>query len=126
MTKIINVSKEPYEWQFDGKIYGPIAPGEIVDMPDEIANHAVKRSVVLDHDPDSMTVGDPIDTKVKYLSELSKDQIKEITLYPCSLVQSGQCSVKPFKTMDELRKHMESHWGPVAKPQAPLPASKSL
>jgi hypothetical protein len=115
--KVINNSDKPYEFTFDGGNYGPFAPGEIIDLPAEIANHAVKRSAVVDPD-----FGDVIDHRMAYLHELTQEQIQKIAVYECPFVMTNQCKVSAFKSSDELRVHMESHWGVSAAP--PLQGGK--
>jgi hypothetical protein len=105
-VKIINKSDKPFDFTFDSGNYGPYLPGEVVDLPDEIAAHAVKRSEILDPD-----FGDTIGFQMSYLSDLSQEEIRKHVLYPCPFIQSNQCNAKSFKTPDELRAHLETHWG---------------
>jgi hypothetical protein len=114
VTRIINTSSQPYEWTFDSANYGPIQPGEIVDLPQEIAAHAVKRSVVLDPD-----LGDEVSFRVAFLDSLDKEIVKKIASYNCPFAVTGQCHSKPFKTVDDLRLHLESHWEATAETAKP-------
>ena len=109
--KIINVSDEPYEWTFNSQNYGPIKPGEIWEGEDEIARHALKRSAIVDE------LGEVAGWRCEALGALSKERIKELAAYPCPWTLSNQCSADPFKNIDDLRKHMDLHWGMVAIPQ---------
>jgi hypothetical protein len=106
VAKVINVSNKPYEFTFDGGNYGPIQPGEIKDYPNEVAAHCIKRSEILDPE-----LGETVGYKMAYLDSLSKDKIKEIATYICPFVAANQCHAKPFKTIDDLRRHMDDHWG---------------
>lgn len=121
MTRIINVSKAPYEWQWDGGVYGPLQPGEIRDFPDPIAMHAIKRSGILDEN------GDPTgEQKVRLLSEVPAAEVRDIARYRCPMVESGQCASEVFETTDKLRDHMREHFRALARPDpgaaAPAPA----
>lgn len=111
MTRIVNTSKEVFEFQFNGQVFGPYAPGEPVDLPYEVAMHGIKRSQYLDE------MGNPLGFRMALLDEAKLDpQIaKRLLVYECPMVKAGECSAKPFKSVDELRAHMESHWAADAK-----------
>ena len=116
MQKIINVSQEPYEFTFDGGHYGPMKPGEIMDLPDEIAAHAIRRSEAID--PDFGTV---VGYRAEYLNDVArdKDRIKQLATYPCPYAHTAQCSAEPFRKPEDLKAHMESaHWGDPKKKSA--------
>jgi hypothetical protein len=117
-VKIINVSDKPYEFTFDSGIYGPINPGEIVEYPAEIAAHAIKRSEMVDPD-----FGEIIGYRMAYLDSVDPNKVKEIVTYPCPFIASNQCNAKPFKNTEELRLHLDSHWG--AKPTV-IPTKQGL
>ena len=106
--KIMNTSNKPYEFTWDGGHYGPYAPGAILDLPDEIANHAVKRSAVLFQEGDMS--GDIAYYQMEYLHNVDRKKVNEISLYDCPLKASGQCDEKAFSTMAELKAHMDTHW----------------
>ncbi len=101
--RVINVMKQPYEFTFDSCQYGPILPGQVVDLPAEVALHAIKRSVILDEE------GEIIGFKIKDVAEVGQDELKEIALYPCPMEQVGRCKAKPFKSYADLMRHMETH-----------------
>lgn len=109
--KIINVSKKPFEWTFNSGNYGPIGPGQIMDLPYEIAAHAVKRSISLRFEEDGTEI---YEQQIQLLSSVSGEEIKNIALYPCPMSVSGQCDKTDFKSLDELREHMNIHWGAPA------------
>ncbi len=108
--KIINTDSKPFEWTFDGQIYGPLLPGQIGDYPVEIANHAVKRGVVLDD------AGDFVRFRVEALDNMDKARIKDLAMYECPYRQTGECDAAPFKNVKDLHAHMESHLELSAEP----------
>jgi hypothetical protein len=112
--KIINTSDKPFEWTFNGEIYGPIKPGQVMDLPDEIALHGIKRSVVLDD------IGNVESYRVEHLEAVGQKRIKEIALYECPFVANGLCDAKSFKSVGDLQAHMESHWE-LSEPLAQKP-----
>lgn len=111
MTRIVNTSNEPFEFQFDGVVYGPYAKGDPVDLPWEVAMHGIKRSQYLDG------MGNPLGFRMSLLEEAKLDPkfSKEILVYECPLVRAGECTAKAFKSVDALRAHMEEHWAADAK-----------
>ena len=90
-------------------------PGQILDLPEEVAAHAVKRSVVLDD------TGDFIRHKVDFLANVDQSKVKEIALYECPFAASGQCDARPFKSAKDLKAHLEGHWELSPDPMAPKP-----
>jgi len=120
--KIMNTSNKPFEFTWDGSPFGPIKPGEIVDYPDPVANHAVKRSAVLFQEGDQS--GDIDYFQMEYLHNVDKKKIVETALYECPLKASGQCDEKAFNTMAELKAHMDTHWELL--PEANLPKGKQV
>lgn len=102
--KIINVDDKPFDWTFAGDQYGPIAPGQIMDLPDEVAMHAVRRSVV--HDD----VGEFVRHRVELLSSVDRDTIRRTALIECPYKLANQCDAAPFKSEAELKAHLEGHW----------------
>lgn len=115
--KIINVSDKPYEWTFDSCNYGPLNPGEILDLSYENAVHAVKRSFIMDDE------GMPMGQRVQFLDSVDKSLVSEIVTYICPMVHSGQCNAKPFPSMDALRAHIDGH---LRKPVADIPTGQPL
>jgi len=116
--KIINTSDKPFEWTFNGEIFGPLAPGQIADFPNEVALHAIKRGVVLDD------TGDFIKYRVESLDSVSNEKIRDIAQYECPFAVTNQCDAKPFKNVKDLKAHLESHWELSPEPvvaQKPLP-----
>jgi hypothetical protein len=108
--RIVNTGKEPYEWTFDGKIFGPLQPGEVKDYPFDVANHAITRSAVRDE------IGNAIVYTVKTLGEVKQDPelFQRIVTYSCPFVESEQCTAPPFRSLDALRAHMEKHFDSAA------------
>jgi hypothetical protein len=121
-VRVVNVDDKPFEFCFDAAVFGPYAPGTIVDLPDHIAVHAIKRSVVLDDE------GVFVRNKMEFLSDMKGDQerMQRIITFDCPYVASEQCNMKGFKTTDELRAHLETHWGKpeVDDPLAPVGTAK--
>lgn len=127
--RIVNISDKPFEFMFDATSFGPFGPGQIVDLPDEIAMHGVKRSMIIDEE--GITVGQKMD----YVSSVDSATLKKIVTYDCPMVLSGQCKAKGFKSLDDLKAHMEqAHWGkpeevdplgPASPKQTILPNTKA-
>jgi hypothetical protein len=124
--KIINTDSKPYEWTFNGCTYGPLAPGQIGEFPDEVAIHAVKRGVVLDE------TGDFVRYRCEFLDSVSREKVKEIAQYECPYKLTNECNAAAFKNEKELQAHMKSHWelseeltasAAQAKPAAPAQQS---
>jgi hypothetical protein len=111
-VRVINTSDKPFEFSFDS-VVRVMAPGQVFDFPVEIAQHAIKRSKVLDE------MGNIIGFQVQTLEELGQDQSKmrSILSYECPFKVSGQCDAQPFKHENDLRAHLESHW--ATKPKEP-------
>jgi hypothetical protein len=105
-VRIVNTSDMPFEYSFNSVVYGPYAPGVIVDLPYEVAEHGIKRSVVLDD------VGNPTEYRMKTIEEAKADpeKFQNMLQYACPFTFSDQCTAKPFKSVDDLRKHLEVHW----------------
>jgi hypothetical protein len=105
-VRIVNTSDKPFEWSFNSVVYGPYPPGTIIDLPHAVAEHGIKRSQILDED------GNISGFKMQSLEEAKADpnKLKDLLIYNCPFGQSDQCNAKPFKNVDDLRKHMETHW----------------
>jgi len=117
----MNTSNKPYEFTWDGGHYGPIMPGQIVDYPDDMANHCMKRSTVLFQDGDMM--GDIDYYQMVPLDSVDPKKVRDNALYECPLVASGQCNAKSFASMAELKAHLDGHWELL--PEAPKPQAKT-
>ncbi len=109
--KIVNTSDKPYEWTFDGYIWGPLGPGDVGDYPLEVAMHAIRRSVINDDE------GQPVGYRCELLDSLKTDRgrFNDIVAYPCPFKSIGDCDAAPFKTKGELKVHLELHWDASAK-----------
>lgn len=124
--KIINTSNEPYEFTYDGGHYGPIIPGQIVDYPDAMAHHAIKRSVVM-FDGDDEQCGNPNYYRMQPLNEVDPKKVKEIAVFECPFRNTG-CNIGPLKSMDELQAHLNSHFDfemPDSKRQQSMASSRA-
>lgn len=109
--RVINVSDKPYEWQWDGKVFGPLEPGEIRDVPDEVGSHGVNRSMILDE------VGEPTGQyRLKPVNAVKgTKQYEAMVKYPCTMCgpEAGVFG------KDDLERHMmETHFRKPATPQA--------
>lgn len=106
-VKIINTHDKPFEFSFDSIPFGPYAPGEIVELDANIAEHGIKRSWIRDNE------GMPVRKRLEYLADVQKDPTRLGALpqvYHCPFGDRG-CSSRPFKSIDELKAHLEeSHW----------------
>jgi hypothetical protein len=110
-VRIVNISDRPFEFSFDSVVYGPYQPGTIIDLPHEVASHGIKRSQELDE------MGNILGFRIQSIEEAKSDpeKFKNLLVYNCPFTMSDQCNAKPFKSVDDLKKHMETHW---AKPEA--------
>jgi hypothetical protein len=104
--KIINVSKTPYEFTFDGSNFNPIQPGEVQDFPDDIGAHAIRKSVVLDDEGNVETY------RMAALSSVQKnpDWLRSVATYPCPFAATGQCQEQPFRDIEALKTHLDFHF----------------
>jgi hypothetical protein len=106
----MNTSNKKFEFTYDGGHYGPYIPGQIIDMPDGMAHHALRKSAILEQDQDAPNVGEIIGYQMEPLENVAKDKVKELATYTCPFVASNLCDAKPFKAMNDLKAHLESHW----------------
>lgn len=105
--KIVNTSDKPYEFAFNSCTYGPFAPGQIIDLPDEVALHGIKRSIILDEE------GNYLSQKAQPLDQVKTNpaMMEKLIKYDCPMAASEQCSAGPFASLDALREHLETaHW----------------
>lgn len=118
--RIVNTSKKPFEFMFNATSFGPYAPGEIADLPDAVAMHGIKRSVILDEE------GNYIGQHMEFLNDIKVDpeRLRSLIVYDCPLAESEQCNAKGFSSLDDLRAHMEHvHWGKPESDDPLAPAS---
>lgn len=104
--KVVNTSKKPFEFTFDSGNYGPFKPGEVVDLPDDVARHGIRRSMltVLDDSDEFQT-----SYRLEPLDSLDKDRRSDTAIYACALVAINECNAPNFKTVDELMTHLRTH-----------------
>lgn len=102
--KVVNTSKKPYEFTFDSCNYGPFKPGQVVDLPEDVARHGIRRSAILDQ-----LEGYVIGYTFEPLDAIDTDRRAEVAVYTCALVAIGECSAPNFNTVDELMIHLRSH-----------------
>jgi len=118
-VRIVNTSNQPFEFMFNATSFGPYMPGEIVDLPDEVAMHGIKRGTMYESES-GMFLGqrmEPLDSV-----KVDPIRLRELITYDCPLSESDQCNAKGFNNLDDLRVHMEqAHWGKpeVEDPLAP-------
>jgi len=105
--KIINTSNKPYEFTWDGGHYGPIMPGQIVEYPEAMARHAIKRSVVLHQTGEE--IGGIDYFQIEELNAVSREKVQEIAMFDCPFVASGICNAAPLKTVEDLGAHLATH-----------------
>ncbi len=111
--RVVNVSKEPYEWTYDSGIYGPVAPGEVREFPDDAASHGLRKSEVLDE------LGNPTGVyRMVPASSVPSARLEEFAQFRCSLCNEG------LFRKDELKAHMmESHFAEKGG-ESPRPSRK--
>jgi hypothetical protein len=93
--------------------FGPLKPGEIMDLPLECAEHAHKRSTVIDDEGNIETFRVELLDSVK----ANPEWLKKIATYPCPFASTGQCDVSPFHDLKLLRAHLDEHFGKASKPE---------
>ena len=110
----MNVSKEPFEWTCDSRIYGPLQPGEMREVPDHVGAHGVNRSMILDD------IGEPTGQyRLKPVNAVQgSPEFERMVKYPCSMCQAG-----PFGKSDLERHMMETHFAKPAVPATPSQGS---
>jgi hypothetical protein len=118
VQKLINVTTEPYEFTWNAGHYGPFQPGVPFELPDEVAAHARRHSAILDD------MGGAIGYRVDYLKDVAADKLKNVMLYECPMAQAGRCAADPFKTIADLKAHLESHLTSAAPPPKPSEAAR--
>lgn len=102
--KVINVSKMPFEFTWDAMNFGPIMPGEVVEYPDDVGMHCIRKSVVLDDE------GNVEAYRMESLSGMSAERIRQVATYPCPFAATGQCDAKPFVDIESLKAHLDVHF----------------
>lgn len=100
--KVLNITKDPFEFQHDGIIYS-MPPGVPFDWPEPVARHAIRRSQILSEE------GETIGMRVVSVGSLDAKKIRELARYRCPLADTGECSEGPFKGLQEMRTHFETH-----------------
>ena len=105
--KLINTSNKPYEFTWDGGHYGPYKPGQIVDLPDDMAHHALRKSAILEQQGEM--VGEVIGFQMEMLDGVSREKVKEIASFDCPYTNMGLCTARQFKTPAELKAHLLTH-----------------
>ena len=102
MAKVINKGDKPYYFTYDGMNYGPINPGEVMEIERKLAEHAIKRSWALDDEgvPDHQTIF-PVES-------LTPEELRATMRFSCPYVGIS-CSAPAFKTLEALREHLDEH-----------------
>lgn len=102
--KVVNTSKKPYEFTFDSRNFGPFKPGQVVDLPDDVAQHGIRRSAIRDELEGFIT-----GYSFEPLGSIDAGRRGEVAVYACALVAIGECSAPNFNTVDELMTHLRTH-----------------
>ena len=98
--KVVNVSDKPYEVMFDAKVVATMLPNEVYEFDDRVAEHAIRKSAVLDDE------GQEVDFRVKRIDEVDSKSLR----LRCPLVEIGECKMKgTFSNLRELQEHMATH-----------------
>jgi hypothetical protein len=116
-VKVINVTKDNYEFQHDATIY-TMPPGVPFDWPDPVARHAIRRSQILSNE------GETIGMRVVPVGSLDAKKIRELARYRCPLADTGECSEGPFKGLAEMKAHFETHLSQRGETEDLLAAGK--
>lgn len=77
-----------------------------MDLPQEVAEQAIKRSAVTDDE------GNIEAFRVEPLEKVKKNSewLQAVATYPCPFSATGQCDAAPFKDINELRVHLDTHF----------------
>ena len=110
--RVYNRSDKPYEWTYDGKIWGPVQTGEVLTVPDDVGAHGVNRSAYLDE------IGQPTgEYRLVPVSMMAGNKkFEEEAKYPCSICGPE----KGIFNRAELETHMMEHFTRPATPSAPV------
>lgn len=113
--KLINHTEKPFEFTFDS-VHRMIQPGEIVDLPDYQASIALRQSEVLDStNGDTEGEGMPTgETRLRPLADMDGLAVKAMLRFECPYGGADLCQAGTFRSMEELRAHIDTHLPAVA------------
>lgn len=96
--KIVNVGNVPYFWTYDGFNQGPLQPGEVVELDEPMALHAIKRSQILEPE-----TGELLGYSVRDAADVDPGTFK----IRCPFSVTENCKAQPFSTTVDLLAHIE-------------------
>jgi len=120
-VKLINHTEKPFEYTWDS-MHFVVQPGQIIDLPDYQAAIVLKQAGLLD--TTNMGIlrpgeegGEGIPTgesRLRVLSEMDTEAVKAMLRFECPYKGAELCKDGPFRTMEELRAHLDVHVGAAA------------
>lgn len=111
--RVVNVSDKPFEWTWDSGIYGPLKPGEVIEVSDPCGAHGVNASQVKDEFGQDTGI-----FRLKPVNVVKGTAAFEAMVkYPCSICgKEGGVFGK-----DDLERHMmETHFSKPAAAGQPV------
>jgi hypothetical protein len=108
-VRVVNTGKKPFEFMYDGKMFPELRPGDVTEMPEWLASHAIRKSQFFNSDTGEM------DFYLKVASEVDPKTFR----YSCPMSRMGMCDSGSFATLKELQDHISGHEAERAKKAAP-------
>jgi hypothetical protein len=113
-VRVVNTGKKPFEFMWDGKMFPALKPGDVVEMEEWLASHAIRKSQFLNPDTGKM------ETCLKIASEVDPKTFR----YACPMARMGLCNAESFSTLKDLQDHIAIHEQERAKKSARSEAMK--
>jgi hypothetical protein len=107
-VRVVNTGKKPFEFMWDGKMFPALNPGDVTEMPEWLANHAIKKSAFLDPNTGMQ------DTYLKIAAQVDPKSFR----YSCPMSKMGLCDATSFASLRELQDHISVHEQERAKKSA--------
>lgn len=119
--KLINHTEKPFEYVWNSE-HHIVQPGQIIDLPDYQASIVLRQAEVLDTTFEKLSVNGEVlgegmptgESRLRPLSEVDRTAVKAMLRFECPYKGAGLCGSGPFRTVEELRAHIDSHVGPPA------------
>lgn len=123
--KIANVTDKPAEYVADS-VHRVLLPGEVHEVEDWVGQRAIQQNQLLDSTytkDDPNVEGQPLgESRIVSLGTIDAEDRKRYAQNVCPWVGTGNCTAAPFKSMADLRAHLDTHLG-APTPIAPTASS---
>lgn len=107
-VRVVNTGKKPFECMWDAKPVGPLNPGDVTEMPEWLATHAIRKSAFLD----------PVTGQQDFYLKIASEVDPKTFRYSCPMSKMGMCNATSFATLRELQEHISGHEAERAKKAA--------